>query len=87
MKRINIDFKYTNTKYLMDFDTNYYTQNLLYEHFVRREICDPPMVETILDCRGSHFQYVSRERTFWFSEKNPYVRVPAAILKFCYKML
>ena len=50
MKRINIDFKYTNTKYLMDFETNYYTQNLLYEHFVRREICDPPMVETILDC-------------------------------------
>ena len=45
------------------------------------------MVETLLDCRGSHFQYVSRERTFWFSEKNPYVRVPAAILKFCYKML
>ena len=50
MKRIDIDFKYTNTKYLMDFDINYYTQNLLYEHFVRREICDPPMVETILDC-------------------------------------
>ena len=45
------------------------------------------MVETLLDCRGSHFQYVSRERTFWFSEKNPYVRVPAAILTFCYKML
>ena len=50
MELLDIDFKYTETKYKMYFDLNYPTQSLLYNHFNSNVICDPPMVETILEC-------------------------------------
>ena len=52
-------------------------------------ICMDSMVEILFPCRGSDFQYISGERMFWISEKNPYVGAPGASLKFvikCYKL-
>ena len=50
MELLNIECKYTASKYKMYFDLNYPTQTLLYNYFKSGEICDPPMVQTILEC-------------------------------------
>lgn len=50
IKTLNVDLPSLSSEYIMNFDVDYPTQQFIHSVYDKQLVCDPPMVETILEC-------------------------------------